>query len=109
MREDIKERIELIRMGKVPEGYKKTIMGIFPKTWEVVQITECIDKIESGTSVVPNGVFEKTQCSILKTSAVKDGVLNINESKGIKDEDACKLSCSLKQGTIIICRSNTPD
>lgn len=109
MREDIKERIELIRMGKVPEGYKKTIMGIFPKTWEVVQITECIDKIESGTSVVSNGVLEKTKCSILKTSAVKDGVLDINESKGIKDEDACKLSCSLKQGTIIICRSNTPD
>ena len=38
MREDIKERIELIKCGKVLEGYKKTKLGIIPEDWEVVRI-----------------------------------------------------------------------
>lgn len=38
MREDIRERIELIKCGKVPKGYKKTKLGIIPKDWEIVQV-----------------------------------------------------------------------
>ena len=37
MREDIKERIELIRAGKVPKGYKKTKVGIVPKEWVEIE------------------------------------------------------------------------
>ena len=34
MREEIKQRIEQIRRGEVPEGYKRTKVGIVPKEWE---------------------------------------------------------------------------
>ncbi|PXV91700.1 type I restriction enzyme S subunit [Lachnotalea glycerini] len=34
MREDIKERIEMIKRGEVPEGYIETKAGIVPITWE---------------------------------------------------------------------------
>ena len=32
----IKERIEMIYRGEVPEGYKKTKVGIIPEEWEEV-------------------------------------------------------------------------
>lgn len=41
MREDIKERIELIKQGKAPKGYKKTPIGIIPTDWKVMRFDEC--------------------------------------------------------------------
>jgi type I restriction enzyme S subunit len=35
LKEEIKERIEMISRGEVPEGYKKTKVGIIPEDWEV--------------------------------------------------------------------------
>ncbi len=51
MREDIKERIELIRAGKVPEGYKKTKLGILPEKWEIVQIKDILIKVDNPVEV----------------------------------------------------------
>ena len=34
MTPQIKQRIEQIRRGEVPEGYKKTKVGIVPEEWE---------------------------------------------------------------------------
>ncbi|HLS53414.1 MAG TPA: restriction endonuclease subunit S, partial [Tissierellaceae bacterium] len=34
MKEEIRERIEMINKGQVPEGYKKTKVGIIPEDWE---------------------------------------------------------------------------
>ena len=48
MREDIKERIGLIRRGKVPEGYMKTKVGIIPKEWTICKLGEHSIKIGSG-------------------------------------------------------------
>lgn len=43
MTPEVKERIEQIRNGIVPEGYKKTVAGIMPKTWRQVRIGDvCI-------------------------------------------------------------------
>lgn len=44
MREDIKERIELIRAGKVPEGYKKTKLGIIPEEWAEIKFSELFEE-----------------------------------------------------------------
>ena len=51
MREDIKERIELIRAGKVPEGYKKTKLGILPEKWEIVQIKDILIKVDNPVEI----------------------------------------------------------
>lgn len=51
MREDIKERIELIRAGKVPVGYKKTKLGIIPEEWEIVQIKDILIKVDNLVEV----------------------------------------------------------
>lgn len=40
MRPEIKKRIEQIRQGEVPEGYKKTKVGIVPCEWEIHTLSQ---------------------------------------------------------------------
>lgn len=40
----VKKRIEQIRQGIVPEGYKKTESGIIPNEWRVGQVSKCIEE-----------------------------------------------------------------
>ena len=47
MREDIKERIEVCSIGKVPDGYKKCIASIIPNDWNEIDFCECAT-IQSG-------------------------------------------------------------
>lgn len=51
MREDLKERIELIKCGKVPEGYKKTKLGIIPIDWEIVRVQDILEKVDKPVEV----------------------------------------------------------
>ena len=42
MTPEVKERIEQIRHGNVPEGYKKTAAGIIPNDWQCSAICDCL-------------------------------------------------------------------
>ena len=44
MKSDIKQRIEQIRRGEVPEGYKCTMHCIYPVNWNLKKIGECIEE-----------------------------------------------------------------
>ena len=43
MNQEIKERVERIRRGKVPEGYKETMVGIIPDDWDVIEADMILD------------------------------------------------------------------
>ena len=49
MTPDVKERIEQIQHGNVPEGYKKTRKGTIPNQWQVCQIRD-VATISSGST-----------------------------------------------------------
>lgn len=55
MRQEIKQRAEMIRRGEVPEGYKRTKVGIIPKGWEVKKLKEIADV--KGGKRLPKGYF----------------------------------------------------
>lgn len=42
LRKEIKTRIEMISRGEVPEGYKRTKVGIIPEDWEVKRLGEIV-------------------------------------------------------------------
>lgn len=42
MTSEIKHRVEQIRRGEVPEGYKRTRYGIYPINWSVKSVGDCI-------------------------------------------------------------------
>ena len=45
MTPQIKQRIEQIRRGEVPEGYKKTKVGIVPNEWELYKLCEISEEL----------------------------------------------------------------
>ncbi len=49
MKPEIKQRIEQIRHGEVPDGYKKSKLGIIPEQWHIQQLQE-IASISSGST-----------------------------------------------------------
>ena len=49
MTPEIKQRIEQIRRGGIPEGYQKTALGIAPKSWDRSQIGK-ICRLSSGST-----------------------------------------------------------
>lgn len=43
MREELKHRIERINTGVIPEGYKKTKVGIVPDLWDILQYKKILN------------------------------------------------------------------
>lgn len=40
MTQEIKQRIEQLRLNKTPDGYKKTTVGVIPQEWEVINLSD---------------------------------------------------------------------
>lgn len=57
MTPEIKHRIEKIRHGNVPEGYKKTKAGTFPAGWDVYMLGDCLSRVERPVEVKPNELY----------------------------------------------------
>ena len=57
MTPEVKERIEQIRHGNVPEGYKKTKAGIVPADWAECTIGECLERVERPVEVQADAMY----------------------------------------------------
>lgn len=57
MTPEIKHRIEQIRHGNVPDGYKKTKAGILPADWDVYMLGDCLSRVERPVEVKPNELY----------------------------------------------------
>ena len=51
MTPQIKQRIEQIRRGEVPDGYKKTKVGIVPNEWKETTVDKCVIEYVEKTTV----------------------------------------------------------
>jgi type I restriction enzyme S subunit len=64
MTPEVKERIEQVRHGIIPEGYKKSKMQTVPTVWEVVELKQVLERqTEKNT--------KRTICNILTNSATR--------------------------------------
>lgn len=57
MTPEVRDRIEQIRHGNVPEGYKKTKVGIFPCEWDVHMFDECLERVEHPVDVHADEIY----------------------------------------------------
>ena len=53
----VKDIIEQIRHGNVPDGYKKTKAGILPADWTVRTIDECLERVERPVDVQADEMY----------------------------------------------------
>ena len=88
-------------------GYKKTEIGVIPEDWEVGSLKQAFPRLDAGVSVNSDD-SESSDYYILKTSAVRNGNVNIKEAKPVIRSDYARLKCPVKKGSIIISRMNTP-
>ena len=81
-----------------------------PKGWEVVKLSECLERIDNGKSFTCDsnareGVFP----AILKLSAATYGDYRPYENKALLDEKQFVKSVEVHRGELLFTRKNTPD
>ena len=57
MTPEVKDRIEQIRHGIVPEGYKKTKAGVVPADWTEYAIGDCLERVERPVKVQADEMY----------------------------------------------------
>ncbi len=81
MKQQIKEHITKMQNGEVPEGYKKTKVGIIPDDWEVKRLGEVSD-VYDGTHQTPK--YTDIGIPFISVEDIKD---IYNSDKYISNED----------------------
>lgn len=92
---EIKTRIEMISRGEVPEGYKKTKVGIIPEDWEVKKLAEFLElknginakKVDYGHGIKFINVLDILNNNYIVYENII-GNVNIDEKK-IEDYSVC--------------------
>ena len=57
MTPETKNRVDRIRRGEVPKGYRKTKAGILPTNWDTYILGDCLRRIERPVEVNPNKFY----------------------------------------------------
>lgn len=85
-------------------------LGEVPDHWDVLRLKHLISSLESGCSVNAADIpAQQGEVAVLKTSCVYTRSFRANENKTVVPEDLHRVKCSVRKGSIIISRMNTPD
>ena len=87
--------------------YKETEIGSMPEGWDVTSLSDAFQNLEAEVSV-NSDERQNADFFVLKTSAISDGLINIDEAKPVVKKEYARLKCPVKKGSIIISRMNTP-
>lgn len=87
--------------------YKEIEIGSMPEEWDVTSLSDAFQNLEAGVSV-NSDERQNADFFVLKTSAISDGLINIDEAKPVVKKEYARLKCPVKKGSIIISRMNTP-
>lgn len=102
MKAEIKERIERIERGEVPEGYKKTCSGIIPNSWYEKKVKDIAEVLTGGTPDRGNADFWNGHIPWITTSLIDFNTIYATEE--LITEEGLKKSATriLPQNTIIM-------
>lgn len=87
--------------------YKETEIGSIPEEWDATSLSDAFQNLEAGVSV-NSDERQNADFFVLKTSAISDGLINLDEAKPVVKKEYARLKCPVKKGSIIISRMNTP-
>ena len=57
MAPEVRDRINALRRGIVPEGYKRTRHGVLPKDWQIQIIDECLEQVSNPVNVEADTMY----------------------------------------------------
>src|SRR5690625_505187 len=109
MNPTIKDRIEKIRKGIVPKGYKKSRIGIIPEEWCVKQLGNISD-VYGGEMVARRHLGDEGHYYLHygDLHALNQSLINVDDSKinlprYDKKIDKIKDGCLLENGDVVFC------
>jgi type I restriction enzyme S subunit len=96
--------------AEAPALYKQSPLGWIPKEWEVKKTSSALTGIDAGKSPeCPDIPAGGDQWGVLKVSAMQPNGFREQENKVIVDPAHIKPEYEVKQGDLLISRSNTFD
>lgn len=85
-------------------------IGEIPNSWDVLKLKYVIAFIESGVSVnASQSAAEEGKIGVLKTSSVSKYSFRPEENKEVNLDELGRVSCPVRENTIIVSRMNTPE
>lgn len=85
MTPEVKQRIEQIRQGIVPEGYKESKVGIIPQSWNVGNVGDCIEEYRCLSNDVGNiSVYSSSRKGLVPLSDYFDNKEAVETNLGYK-------------------------
>ena len=103
MKQEIKERVERIRRGEVPEGYKETKNWIIPSNWDETIFSSMMDGFSSGSTPPRNTKSFFKGDNLWITSGELNYNIIENSNEKITDEAIKKANLKvLNPGTFVI-------
>ncbi len=105
MKPEIKERIEMINRGEVPEGYKKNKTLIIPYDWEIKKI-KLLSNVLRGASPrpisLPKWFKENSNIGWVRISDVSKAKKKLEKTEQYLSEEGVKKSRFIKKNNLIM-------
>lgn len=102
MNQQIKQRIEQINNGQVPEGYKKTEFGIFPSDWVTGKKLKDIGSFDKGRGLPGDKMCDSgVPCVGYGDIYMKYNNFHFEKAENFVDEDTASESLPIKKGTLL--------
>lgn len=102
MTEEIKQRIETIKSGKVPDGYIKNNVGIFPNDWVTNKTLGDIGVFGKGKGIPGNMLGTgDIPCVGYGDIYMKYNHFHFEEALSFVDESTAKESTPIQKGTLL--------
>ena len=89
MKQEIKERVEKIRKGEVPEGYRETKVGIIPEEWCVIEIGKMFE-FKNGLNK-EKSFFGYGKKIVNFTDVYNNRGINVKDLKGLVNVNTSEL------------------
>lgn len=102
MTSEIKQRIEQINNGQVPEGYKKTEFGVFPNDWVKGKKLKDIGSFDKGRGLPGDKMRDSgVPCVGYGDIYMKYNNFHFEKAENFVDEDTASESLPIEKGTLL--------
>ena len=102
MTSQIKQRIEQINNGQVPEGYKKTEFGIFPSDWVTDKKLKDIGSFDKGRGLPGDKMRDSgVPCVGYGDIYMKYNNFHFEKAENFVDEDTASESLPIEKSTLL--------
>ena len=106
MNDKIRERIEKIRRGEVPEGYRKRLNWIIPNEWELMSGSDLFSFIRNGFVGTVTPFYTDIGIPYLQGMNIKDGNIVKEKMFYVTEEfHRAHPNSQLKYGDVVVVQS----